>query len=154
MQKSGTSIGTTRDEIEQLLGMQMYMSFVRLSSYQMFWADETRFPLVADIMPINRYKKLRQFLHVSDSTLADIDENKGNRLYKIQPVLDHVRENCLKIQPEVENSIDEQIIPAKTKYGGIQQYNPRKPVTWGFKNFVSAGKSGMIYDFFIYTGAI
>ena len=90
VQKSGTSIGTTRDEIEQLLGMQMCMSFVRLPSYQMFWASETRFPPVADIMPINRYKKLRQFLHVSDSTLADIGENKGNRLYKTQPVLDHV----------------------------------------------------------------
>ena len=25
---------------------------------------------------------------------------------------------------------------------------------WDFKNFVRAGKSGMIYDFFIYTGAI
>ena len=76
--KSGTSIGTTRDEIEQLLGMQMYMSIVRLPSCQLFWAGETRFLPVADIMPINRYKKLRQFLHVSDSTLADVGENKGN----------------------------------------------------------------------------
>ena len=139
VQKSGTSIGTTRDEIEQLLAMQMYMSIVRLPSYQMFWAGETRFP------------PLRHFLHVSDSTLADVGKNKGNRLYKIQPVFDHVQENCLKIQSEVENSIDEQIILAKTKYSSIWQYSPRKPVKWGFKNFVRAGMSGMIYDFFLYT---
>ena len=42
------------------------------------------------------------------------------------PVLDHVRQNYLQIEPEQDNSIDEQIIPAKTKYSGIRQYNPKK----------------------------
>ena len=81
-------------------------------------------------------------------------KTKGIDSTRFNLVLDHVQENCLKIQPEVENSIDEQIIPAKTKYSGIRQYNPQKPVKWGFKNFVRAGKSGMIYDLFIYTGPI
>ena len=49
-------------------------------------------------------------------------------------------------------SIDEQIIPAKTKRSGIRQYNPKKPVKWGFKMFVRAGNSGFMYDFFLYTG--
>jgi hypothetical protein len=127
VQNLGTSIGTTSNEIEQFLGMQVLMFVVKLPSYKMYWAAETRYPPIADVMPINRYKKLRQFLHVSDNTLADVGENKGNRLYKVQPVLEHVRNNCLKIQPEVENSIDEQIT-AKTRYSSIQQYNPRKPV--------------------------
>ena len=55
-----------------------------------------------------------------------------SKLYKIQPVIDHVRNNCCTIKQEIENSIkqeiensvDEQIIPAKTKYSGIRQYNP------------------------------
>ena len=153
MQKTSTSIATTKEEIEQLLGMQMYMSIIKLPSFVMYWAVETRYPYVADVMPINRYKKLRQFLHVSDNTFAQNDENRGNRLYKIQPVLDHVRNNCLKIDPEVQNSADEKIIPAKTRYSGIRQYNPKKPVKWGFKNFVRAGKLGMMYDFFLYAGA-
>ena len=46
-----------------------------------------------------------------------------------------MRNNCGTIKPEIENSIDEQIIPAKLKYSGIRQYNPKKPVKWGFKNF-------------------
>ena len=49
-------------------------------------------------------------------------------------------------------SIDEQIVPAKTKHSGIRQYNAKKPHKWGFKNFVRAGQSGIIYDFFFYTG--
>ncbi len=48
--------------------------------------------------------------------------------------------------------MDEQIIPAITKYSGIRQYNPQKPVKWGFKNLVRAGASGFIYDFYIYAG--
>ena len=31
----------------------------------------------------------------------------------------------------------------------ITQYNPRKPVKWGFRNFVHSGSSGIMYDFFI-----
>ena len=34
------------------------------------------------------------------------------------------------------------------------QYNPKKPVKRGFKNFVRAGSSGMIYHFFLYTGSL
>ena len=72
----------------------------------------------------------------------------------MQPVLDQVSENCRTIKPEVEHSIDEQILPAKTKTSGIQQYNPRMPVKWGFKNFVRSGTFGIMYDFFLYSGSI
>jgi len=58
----------------------------------------------------------------------------------------------LPIQSEVVQSIDEQIIPEKTEYSGIWQYNPKKPVKWGFKNFVRAGASVIMHDFFLYQG--
>jgi hypothetical protein len=43
-------------------------------------------------------------------------------------------------------------MPAKTKFSGIRQYNPTKPVKWGFKNLIRAGASGFMYDFYIYAG--
>ena len=46
-----------------------------------------------------------------------------------------MRNNCGTAKPEIENSIDEHIIPAKSKYNGIRQYNSKKPVKWDFKNF-------------------
>ena len=119
----------------------------------MYWAVDTRYPPIADVMTRNRYMVLREYLHVSDNSKKDEEGNKDNKLYKIQPVLDHVRNNCTTIEPEIEQSIDEQIIPAKTKYGGIRQYNPKKPVKWGFKKFVSSGALGIMYDFFIYSGS-
>ena len=128
------------------------MSFVQLPAYRMYWSKETRYPPVADVMSINRYKLLSEYLHASNNLEKDKPENVGNKLFKIQPVLDHVRQNCLLVKPEVVHSIDEQIILAKTKYSGIRQYNPKKPTKWGFKNFVRAGASGIMYDFFLYQG--
>ena len=58
----------------------------------------------------------------------------------------------MAIEPEPVYSIDEQIILAKTKRSGIRQYNPKKPKIWGFKMFVRAGQSGIMYDFFQYAG--
>ena len=149
VQSAGKSILATQKEIEKLIGIQMKMSFFSLPQYHLYWSSEMRCSAVADIMSKNRYKQLRKYLHANDNTL----QKDGDRLHKVRPVLDGVRNNCVKVEAEVEHSVDEQIIPAKTKYSGIRQYNPKKPVKWGFKNFVRAGKSGIIYDFFMYTGA-
>ena len=88
-----------------------------------------------------------------DNNEREKEENKGDKCFKIKPLLQAVRKNCMKIEPEISQSIDEQIIPAKTiRSGGVRQYNPKKPHKWGFKNLVRAGKSGIIYDFFLYGG--
>ena len=130
------------------------MSIINLPAFYMYWASETRYPPVADVMPIARYKALRQNLHVSDNAKCNDPENKDNKLYKIPLVLDHVRENCILLEPEIEHSVDDQIIPAKTSCNGIHQYNPKKPVKWGFKNFVRSGESGFMYNFFLYSGSV
>ena len=87
----------------------------------MYWANQTRYPIMADIVSQKRYQKLRDFFYVSDDSEKEKPENINNRLFKIQPVLDHVRNNCILIDPEREHSI----IPAKTKYSEIHQCNPK-----------------------------
>ena len=52
-------------------------------------------------------------------TINNQPENVGNKQFKIQPVLDHVRQNCLLVEPEVVHSIDEQIKPAKQSIVGF-----------------------------------
>lgn len=140
VQKSGTNVKTTKEEMEQFIGIQMRMGIVSMPRYQNFWAAETRYAPVADTMSLKRYEKLRQFLHANDNSTIDA----SNSLYKVEPILSYLRNNCQKLEQEEYQSIDEQIVPAKTKYSGIRQYNPKKPHKWGFKNFVRAGKSGLI----------
>nr|XP_047143108.1 piggyBac transposable element-derived protein 3-like [Hydra vulgaris] len=152
VQKNGKSMNTNKDEIEKFLGMHMMMSIILLPAYHMYWAKETRYAPIADAMPRNRYKQLRHFLDANDNTNKDDVANKNNKLLKVQPILG-VRKNCILIEHEEKQSIDEQIIPAKTKFSGIRQYNANKPIKWGFKNFVRAGASGMMFDFLMYSGA-
>ena len=97
IQKDGKSIATTEDEIKQVIGIQMLMSLVDLPSYMMYWARETWYPPIADFMPINKYKKLGQYSNLRDNSKIDDTENKKNKLYKIEPVTDHVRNNCRTI---------------------------------------------------------
>ena len=120
----------------------------------MYWSEKTRYAPIIDVMSINRYKNLRQFTHAADNLQKDNLKNKNNRLHKVAPVITHSRETCINIEAERDNSVDKQMISAKTKYSGTRQYNPQKPVKWGFKNFVRAASSGMIYDFFLYAGSL
>ena len=150
-QQTGKSTETTRQEIETFFGMTM--TIVKMSQYKMHWSKEFKYDLIASSMTLKRYETLRRFLHASDNNDKNNPENAGDKLFKVRPLLDLVRNNCIKIEPEQHHSIDEQIIPAKTKRsGGVKQYNPKKIHKWGFKNMVRAGRSGIIYDFFMYGG--
>lgn len=64
-----------------------------------------------------------------------------------------IRDNCLAQENERRFSIGEMMIPYKgTKAGKRRQYMKDKPNKWGFKNYVRAGVSEMIYDFVLYGG--
>ena len=102
-QQTGKSIETTRQEIETLFGTQITMTIVKMSQYKMYWSKEFKYDPIASTMTLKRYKTLQRFLHASD------------KFFKVRPLLDLVRNNCIKIEPEQHHSIDEQIILAKTK---------------------------------------
>ena len=88
--------------------------------------------------------KHRKFLHVNDNVSRNNLENSNDKLFKVRALLDLVTNNSKKIGPEKTHSIDEQIIPAKTKRsGGVKQYNPKKNSLVGFQEF---GESRSIWD--------
>ena len=48
-------------------------------------------------MPRNRFSQLRQFLHFVDN---NFDHDSDDKLFKIKPVMEAVRNECIKIEPE------------------------------------------------------
>ena len=96
----------------------------------------------------HRYQKLRECLHVSDNSEHEKPENINNKLFKIQPVLDHVRNKCILTEPEREHSIDEQIIPAKTKYSEIRQNNLKNQKSGVLKFFLGPDHQVQCMTFF------
>ena len=69
----------------------------------------------------NRFQQLFQYLHFLDNNNID----KNDKLDKITPS-EAVRNEFVKVEPDEFHSIDEQIIPWKTKFSSIHQYNPKK----------------------------
>ena len=150
VQRSCKSVNTNEDEMKTFIGIQMLMGIVKLPSYLDYWSGALRYPAIADCMPRNRFSNLKQFLHFVDNNGEHNDP--GDKLIKVRPLLEAVRNACVLTEPEEYHSVDEQIIPSKTKFTKIRQYNPKKPRKWGFKNLVRAGSSGLMYDFYLYSG--
>ncbi|KAG1937626.1 piggyBac transposable element-derived protein 3-like [Pimephales promelas] len=146
----GCSINTNVSEIKAFIGMKLIMGIVKMPAMENYWATDTRYDKVADVMPLKRYKCLSRMLHFQDNMSSETSED---RLVKIRPVLDHMRSKCMEMESENQFSIDEMMVPYKgKKAGSLRQYLPSKPKKWGFKIFVRAGVSGFVYDFMVYTG--
>ena len=110
--KTGESFKTNKEGVEKFIGVQMLMSIVKRPRYEMYWSLETSVEQVTSLFSLKCYKKICEFLHAVDNTEKEKEESKGDRLCKVKPLLDAVRANCLKMEPERIHSIDEQIIQA------------------------------------------
>uniref|UniRef100_A0A8C4DNN4 PiggyBac transposable element-derived protein domain-containing protein n=1 Tax=Dicentrarchus labrax TaxID=13489 RepID=A0A8C4DNN4_DICLA len=146
----GASINTTVDEIKSFVGIKLIMGVVRMPSMDDYWAEDTRYAKIANVMSVKRFKCLSRFIHFQDNQTSDPTQDQ---LCKVTRVLEHIRKRCLEIESENKFSIDETMVPYKgTKAGSLRQYLPSKPHHWGFKIFVRADISGIVYDFLTYTG--
>ncbi|CAH2002552.1 unnamed protein product [Acanthoscelides obtectus] len=125
-------ITTDIKEIEQFLGIIIWMSLVRQHSTRRHWAAGTRIPQIADVMNINRFEELKRFIHFSDNNSATKNTDK------IKPVLNQIRTACQKIPFEEHLSCNEQIIPFKGRIS-LRTYNPKKPHKWGYKMYILSG---------------
>ncbi|KAK7135513.1 hypothetical protein R3I94_014246 [Phoxinus phoxinus] len=150
--KNSPELKTTPSEMEQFIGLHILMTVVRMPSYRMYWQTATRYDPIATVMGRKRFDNLRTYIHMNDNTNVKQKGEPGyDPLFKVRPVLEKVRANCLKVEPEENHSIDEQMIPFKGKIG-MKQYIKNKPHKWGIKVFTRAGVTGLVYDFEVYTG--
>ncbi|XP_065675859.1 piggyBac transposable element-derived protein 3-like [Hydra vulgaris] len=122
-----------------------------MPSTRLYWSKEFYFEKVAGTMPVNRYEKIKKFLHCSDNQTRP--KNCTVRLYKIRSLVDHLQKQFSNLKPSELLCIDEQIVPFKGK-SGLKQYNPKKPKKWGYKLYVLSGIDGLIYNFQVHTDAI
>jgi hypothetical protein len=153
VQKSGgvTSVNTCKGEIEVFIGAILKMGVFNLPQLRMYWSPSTRIPSIADAFEggVNRFKKLKSCLHFNDNTKTSPTDR--DKLYKVRPLVDAVKKACNSLPTEEKHSIDEQVIPTKGR-SAMRQYLPKKPNKWGIKVFARCGITGILYDFFIYTG--
>ena len=86
IQKTGQSVNTNHNEVEQLIGMNMKMEIVHLPSYILYWSTQLRYSAIADVMPLKRFEKLRRFLHFVDN--MSYNQAEDDKLFKIIPIIE------------------------------------------------------------------
>ncbi|KAH9365727.1 hypothetical protein HPB48_009612 [Haemaphysalis longicornis] len=103
-------------------------------------------------MSRNRFEAIHQCLHMNDNLQAKPRGTDGyDRLSKVRPILDLLKQNMRKVAPEQRRSIDEKIIPFKGR-STLKQYLKSNPHKWGYKVFTRASSSGITHDFVINEG--
>lgn len=151
-QQKGKSLNTTAQEIKKFFGLHAVMGCIKFPRIHMYWNAKFKFPLVADVMPRDRLYLLRVNFHVVDN-LAATGEEKENKLWKVQPMIELVRNKCRSIPKHVQcYSVDEQMIPFLGRCP-VRQFVRNKPRPVGLKNFVVTSHTGLIHDFEIYQGS-
>lgn len=149
----GAPINLTNSEVTDFISILLVMGVIKLPALEDYWANETRISQIADIMPIRRFKKIRRLIHFNDNSTYDQETNK-DRFFKVRPLVDKIRSSCRKFDIDTQFSVDETMVPYKGTFAGnLRQYIKSKPHKWGYKLFVRAGVSGIIYDFAPYQGS-
>ncbi|KAJ8937948.1 hypothetical protein NQ318_013204 [Aromia moschata] len=141
---------TDRKEIMHFIGLLGYMGIVRMSSLRDYWSTKWIFSnkVAKNIMSRNRFEILLKMFHFSDNSLCP----KGDRIYKVQPLLDRLIQNYKKIYtPRKMFCIDESVIPFQGRLV-FKQYNPQKTHKYGIKIFKLCCENGYTWNMSIYSG--
>lgn len=145
-------LNTTRNEIEQWLGLVFYFSITKLANTRMHWSHKlTKLMNVAhSVMSRDKFEAVKRNFHLVDNSKQT---DKTDKMLKVRPLINQLRQKFNTIIMPQALCIDEQLVPFKGK-SQLKQYIPSKPHKWGYKLFVLADTNGIIYDFFPYTGKI
>lgn len=139
----------SKDEVETVIGIIMYMGIVQLPQRRMYWSPKTRVDIIANAMAVNRFDEIISILHYNDNSSIPTDPKSPeyDRCYKISPLVTHFRHQFSNVvSKETCLAVDEQIIPFKGRHS-LKRYCPKKPNKWGYKTWALAGISGYVYDF-------
>ncbi|KAK2701959.1 hypothetical protein QYM36_019414 [Artemia franciscana] len=152
LQKDAKEFGVSSAEMECFFGILAFTGIVKMPSYRSYWSNETRYPVIADAMSRDRFEQIKKYLHFNDNLTQKPRGDPGHdKIHKVRPLIEMIRDNFMKIPPEDHQAVDEQIVPTKQRIS-LKQYNPKKPHKWGYKFTSRAGESGFVYDFEMYTG--
>lgn len=148
----------TPEEVRVFIGILIFMGIHRLPSTDHYWSTDPalRVDIIADTMPIKRFKKIVENIHFNDnSTQVPRSDPAYDKLHKIRPIVDMLNSiisNTDIYKPSSFVSVDESMVPFNGR-SAIKQYMPLKPVKRGYKVWcIADAKTGFMFKFRIYTG--
>ena len=93
------------------------MGIVDNKRMHLAWDADIGIPVIQNNISRNNFNLVKICIHFNNNEEVVINRSNPNydRLFKIRPLLDIFRENCLQTFPTPDQAIDEQIIPYKGK---------------------------------------
>lgn len=143
-------IPTSNDEMRKFLGVICYMGMVNMPSIRHYWSNRPLFHIrpISDALSRNRFELLLKMWHFSDNNSCP----EGDRLYKIQPLLDMFIQNSQKVfTPGQVVCIDETLVPFRGRLV-MKQYIPQKTHKYGVKLFKLCCDRGYTWNLKVYAG--
>ena len=151
--ESRTWSDMTDAEMKAYIGMNIYMGVNSLPRYDMYWSKDEFIGNegIKRVMTCNRYEIISKYFHVSDRRAEpEVCEDK---LYKVRPLMDTVRNNFRDIyHVHREGTIDEAMIAFQGRLS-YKQYMPAKPIKRGIKVWMRCdATNAYLADFDVYLG--
>jgi len=144
----------TNENIRKYIGLIYLMGIIELPHERMYWSNDTLYHnnLFPTVMSGNLFRFLNKFLHFPKNDFKN-ENNRFDKLYKIQPFIDVLREKWRKNKPLLDIvTIDETMIKWTGRLS-IKQYIPLKPVKYGIKVFsIADALTGYVIDWEVYKG--
>ena len=151
MIQTGHSLETMPEEIRKFFGVSIMMGTLKYPRIRMYWSKSTGVTSIKNAMKRDRFFKLRS--HVKVVVDDDVPEHtkQEDKLWKVRPLLDRIRQTCISRPRPSHCCVDEQMIPFTGRVA-VRQFVHGKPNPTGLKNFVLASPSGEVLDFEIFQG--
>ncbi|XP_061384655.1 piggyBac transposable element-derived protein 2-like [Danaus plexippus] len=123
-------------EISAFLGILIIMGYHILPHIDLYWSSDPGFRVneIAEVMPVKRFKKILETLHLNDNNQQPSREDVNfDKLYKIRPLISLLSQsfenNAFNSSSQ---SIDESMILFKGR-SSLKQYMPLKPIKGAIK---------------------
>ncbi|KAL8568889.1 hypothetical protein ACOMHN_061465 [Nucella lapillus] len=121
---------TTPEEFRAFLGVTFNMGLIRKTTISSYWdschpSQKTAWFL--EHFSRDRFQLLMKFLHCNNNQLQPPPGDPAHKLYKIQPLIDHLTREFLRYyHPDAHISIDESMVGYKGKTPHLRQFMPLK----------------------------
>lgn len=149
--KNSKSINTSTSEIRKWFGISMIMACLQYPLIRMYWQKKWQVPVICNAMTRDRFFKLRSSLKIVFDNDISPEFRQKDRLWKVRPLLESVRQGCLKQPRATHIAVDEMIVPFEGRCA-LKQFVKGKPNPVGIKVFVLANPNGIVCDFIPYQG--
>ena len=145
---------TTDDEMVAFIGLLFLMGITYKPRLSMYWntTDIFRSPMFGQVMSRRRFLLLLRFFHFADNSKFDPKDPARDRLYKVRPLLNMIRERLVAVYyPKRELCVDESLIPFKGRIS-FKQFIRNKRARFGVKMYELTTDRGILLNTFIYVG--